>query len=128
MGQALLGPPSVEGWQGGNEWINTGTYVERVNFATKILDNSDKEGVRNIIDRIKTINNTGNMTSDDLVSGCLEILGPINVSIMTEKRLKEFASKYGELTWSDEVSFNRFDMAALSVIQLIVCTQEYQTA
>ena len=128
MGQALLGPPSVEGWQGGNEWINTGTYVERVNFATKILDNSDKEGVRNIIDRIKTINNTGNMTSDDLVSGCLEILGPINVSTMTEKRLKEFASKYGELTWSDEVSFNRFDMAALSVIQLIVCTQEYQTA
>jgi hypothetical protein len=68
------------------------------------------------------------MTSDDLVSGCLEILGPINVSIMTEKRLKEFASKYGELNWSDEVSFNQFDMAVLSVIQLIVCTQEYQTA
>jgi hypothetical protein len=68
------------------------------------------------------------MTSDDLVSGCLEILGPINVSTMTEKRLKEFASKYGELTWSDEVSFNRFDMAALWVIQLIVCTQEYQIA
>jgi hypothetical protein len=47
---------------------------------------------------------------------------------MTEKRLKEFASKYGELTWSDKGSFNQFDKAALSVIQLIVCTQEYQTA
>ena len=29
MGQALLNPPSVEGWQGGDEWINTGTVVER---------------------------------------------------------------------------------------------------
>jgi hypothetical protein len=67
------------------------------------------------------------MTSDDLVSGCLEILGPINVSTMTEKRLKKFASKYGELIWSDETSSDQFDTAALSVIQLIVCTQEYQT-
>jgi hypothetical protein len=47
---------------------------------------------------------------------------------MTEKRLKKFASKYEELTWSDETSSDQFDTAALSVIQLIVCTQEYQTA
>ena len=31
MGQGLLNPPSVEGWQGGSEWINTGAYVQRVN-------------------------------------------------------------------------------------------------
>ena len=35
MGQALLSPPSVEGWQGGEEWINTGAYVQRVNFASE---------------------------------------------------------------------------------------------
>ena len=128
MGQALLGPPSVEGWQGGNEWINTGTYVERINFASKILDNPDKVGVRNIIDRIKVNVGTNVVTSDELVSACLEVLGPVDVSVMTENRLKEFATKYEKLGWQDEVSSKEFDKAALSVIQLIVCTQEYQTA
>ena len=28
MGQALYAPPSVEGWQGGVEWINTGSYMQ----------------------------------------------------------------------------------------------------
>ena len=128
MGQALLGPPSVEGWQGGNEWINTGTYVERINFASKILDNPDKVGVRNIIDRIKVNLGTNTVTSDELVSACLEVLGPVDVSVMTENRLKEFATKYEKLGWQDEVPSKEFDKAALSVIQLIVCTQEYQTA
>ena len=128
MGQALLGPPSVEGWQGGNEWINTGTYVERINFASKILNNPDKSGVRNIIDRIKVNAGTITITPDELVSACLEVLGPVDVSVLTEQRLKEFASKYGELGWQDRVSSEKFERAALSVIQLIVCTQEYQTA
>ncbi len=128
MGQALLGPPSVEGWQGGNEWINTGTYVERINFASKILNNPDKLGVRNIIDRIKINVETDSITPDELVSACLEVLGPVDVAVLTENRLKEFAAKYGELGWQDEVSSEEFDKAALSVIQLIVCTQEYQTA
>jgi hypothetical protein len=128
MGQALLGPPSVEGWQGGNEWINTGTYVERINFASKILNNPDKLGVRNIIDRIKVNVGTITITPDELVSACLEVLGPVDVSVLTEERLKEFAAKYEGLGWQDEISSEKFDKAALSVIQLIVCTQEYQTA
>ena len=128
MGQALLGPPSVEGWQGGKEWINTGTYVERINFASKILNNPDKSGVRNIIDRIKVNVGTITITPDELVSACLEVLGPVDVSVLTEERLKEFAAKYEELDWQDEISSEKFDKATLSVIQLIVCTQEYQTA
>ena len=128
MGQALLGPPSVEGWQGGNEWINTGTYVERINFASKILNNSDKLGIRNIIDRIKGKVGTNSITSEELVSACLEVLGPVDVSVMTENRLKKFAGKYKALGWQDRATSDEFDKAALSVIQLIVCTQEYQTA
>ncbi len=126
MGQALLDPPSVEGWQGGNEWINTGTYVERINFASKVLNDPDKQGVRNIIDRIKLVGLSGEMTSDELVKACLEVLGPLDVLDTTENGLREFASKYGNLAWNDSESATQFDRAALSVIQLIVCTQEYQ--
>src|SRR5262252_8269817 len=35
MGQQLNNPPSVEGWHQGTAWIDTGTLVERVNFASE---------------------------------------------------------------------------------------------
>ena len=35
MGQTLLAPPSVEGWMGANDWISTGSMVQRVNLLAK---------------------------------------------------------------------------------------------
>ena len=34
MGMDLLNPPTVEGWHTGHEWIDSGTLVERINFAS----------------------------------------------------------------------------------------------
>ena len=127
MGQALLRPPSVEGWQGGDEWINTGTYVERINFATKILDDPKKSGIKDLLDRIKIGNLESCITSDDLVEKCLEILGPINVSAATESGLKKYASKFGTMSFGEDSDLDDFEQGAVAVIRLIVCTQEYQT-
>lgn len=127
MGQGLLRPPSVEGWQGGTEWINTGAYVERVNFASRILNDPNKIGVRDIIERIKVRANSDSMTSDELVDNCLDVLGPVDVLDTTHEGLKNYASKYGDLSWSDEDSSDRFDKAAVSIIQLVVSSQDYQT-
>jgi hypothetical protein len=33
MGQALFNPPNVAGWPGGAQWINSSSWMERVNFA-----------------------------------------------------------------------------------------------
>jgi len=33
MGQALFNPPNVAGWPGGKKWINSSTWMERINFA-----------------------------------------------------------------------------------------------
>lgn len=33
MGQALLFPPSVKGWDGGTAWISSATMIERIRFA-----------------------------------------------------------------------------------------------
>jgi uncharacterized protein (DUF1800 family) len=128
MGQGLFRPPSVEGWQGGTEWINTGSYVVRVNFASQILNDPNKAGVRDIIDRIKTNAFSGSISSDDLVDACLDILGPLDVLGTTRSGLKNYASKYGELSWGDDDSSTSFDNAAVAIIQLVVTTQEYQTA
>jgi uncharacterized protein (DUF1800 family) len=41
MGQTLFNPPNVAGWPGDNDsaaWLNTGTWLERVNFINALLD------------------------------------------------------------------------------------------
>lgn len=37
MGQDLLNPPSVKGWDGGDAWINTNTLGARVDFTSRMV-------------------------------------------------------------------------------------------
>lgn len=42
QGQELFAPPSVSGWAGGTSWINSGTLLERLNWASDVVwGNSD---------------------------------------------------------------------------------------
>jgi uncharacterized protein (DUF1800 family) len=36
MGQSLLRPPSVKGWDGGRSWINAGTWIARHNLLVRV--------------------------------------------------------------------------------------------
>ena len=126
MGQALLGPPSVEGWQGGSEWINTGTYAERVNFVTRVLGDPTRPGVKAIVDRINLVAGAGAISADGLVDACLEALGPLEILDSTRANLADFASTYGRLNFSDEATVADTEEAVVNLIQLIVSTQEYQ--
>jgi uncharacterized protein (DUF1800 family) len=42
MGQTLFDPPDVNGWPNNEAWISTNTVVERVNFVTTALAQSDR--------------------------------------------------------------------------------------
>ena len=96
MGQQLLNPPSVEGWHQGTEWIDTGTLVQRLNFATQHLGDADQPGVRGMIDRIMA-GGPGVIPTERLVDSCLEQMGSISVSQETRSALLKFASKGGDL-------------------------------
>ena len=37
QGQELFAPPNVEGWVGGSVWINSGTLLERTNWAADVI-------------------------------------------------------------------------------------------
>ena len=126
MGQALMGPPSVEGWQGGTEWINTGTYMERVNFVSRLLGDPTRPGVRQIINRIGCAAGDDDLSPEGLVDACLEALGPMEVLDSTRANLTEFAGAYGRLSFSDEGRAADTEEAVMNLIQLIVSTQEYQ--
>ena len=116
MGQQLANPPSVEGWHQGTEWIDTGTLVERLNFASQQLSDTGNAGSREIMDRI-TARADGPLTPDALVDGCLDEVGALAVSDATRSALLEFASTESADAPREKVA---------QMLQLVVATPEFQ--
>ena len=122
MGQDLLNPPTVEGWHTGKEWIDSGTLVERINFAADQVGNTDLPGVRSIIDRLAS---EGLILSPQrLVDGCLDMVGAYGLAEKTRSTLLAHAERGGALLAGTE----EFSRRVGQMLQLIVATQEYQFA
>ncbi|NQW18640.1 MAG: DUF1800 domain-containing protein [Chloroflexi bacterium] len=124
MGQALLNPPSVEGWQGGDDWINTGTVVERVNFACDLIGDTTKSGVQAIIARLRRDLEGVMPTPELLVDHCVDLVGPMSVPHETRDVLVDFAAEQGDV----DLSTGDGEAAVAALLQLIVSTREYQLA
>ena len=124
MGQTLLIPPSVEGWQGGEDWISTGAMVHRINFASDVIGNTDRPGVREIINRIKDASGGGAISPTQLIDLCLDLAGPLSVSEQTRAGLIDHAEIGGNL----HPDAAEADQQIASILQLVVSTREYQMA
>ena len=123
MGQGLLQPPTVEGWHEGVEWIDSGSLVERVNFAAKELGNPSNPGVRALVDRLARDGGTA-QSAADVVDGCLDLMGPLQVEDSTREAIVEFASQFGDMDLEAEGSVE----AVANVMRLIASSKEYQLA
>jgi uncharacterized protein (DUF1800 family) len=119
MGQDLANPPTVEGWHTGQEWIDSGTLVERINFTADQLGNIKFPGIRAVIDRLAAEGPT--LTPERLVDGCLELLGHYELAEDSRTMLVEHAKKGGELRTGTEDFARRVG----ETLQLIASTQEY---
>src|SRR5580700_8767027 len=124
MGQDLLNPPSVEGWHTGKEWINSGSLMARVNFCAEKIGDPSLPGVRAIINRLKA---KGNLSPDQLVDGCLDLLGPMVIRDDTKQELAAQAKEWGQISWNNGSS-HASDQHVGQMLQLIVATREYQFA
>ena len=127
MGQHLINPPSVEGWHQGTEWIDTGTLVERLNFATSQFGDANKPGVKAIIDRVVT-DGGRSISPEGLVEGCLDQLGGISVSESTRSALVEFASRGEVLRSSTAGPDEETQQRVAQVLQLVASCHEFQRA
>ena len=126
MGQALLDPPSVEGWHTGREWINSGAFMGRVNFVADQVSNTDLPGVRDIVRRVTANGNGAGLTAETLVDRCLDLMGPLEVADETRRELVEHAEAAGPVPspngHDDEETAGRVG----AVLALIAGTTEYQ--
>ena len=122
MGQFLNNPPSVEGWHQGTDWLDTGTLVERVNFASQQIGDSTKPGIQAMIERIASIPN--NVASpEDLISVCLEEMGVISVEEDTMKVLIDFASQGHDQPIN---ASNDGSQRISATLQMVASTKEFQ--
>jgi hypothetical protein len=123
MGQDLLNPPSVEGWHTGKEWIDTGCLVERVNFGARQLGDVSQPGVQRIIERLR---GQGELSPEQFVDGCLDLLGPLTVNAKTRAALLRFVSRGGPLRF--DPGNHAADERVAELLSLIASTREFQMA
>ena len=127
MGQGLLQPPTVEGWHEGLEWIDSGALVERVNFAAKEISDVNKPGVKAIIECL-AVDNGGTFTPERFVDKCLDIVGPIDVSLETHAALLNYASAEGDLDLNEHQAGDSSEQRVGKMLRLIASTREFQLA
>jgi hypothetical protein len=127
MGQILLTPPSVEGWHEGMEWVDSGAMVERVNFVSRELSNVDLPGVRAIIDRLAK-RNGGQLSPEELVDRCLDLLGPVPASKETRDSLLEYAAWQGPLDLSGHRPGDESEQRVGDMLRLAASSIEFQLA
>lgn len=126
MGQELLNPPTVEGWHTGKEWIDSGSLVGRINFASNQVGNIDNPGVQSII---RCLADRGSsLAPDELVDGCLELVGPLVVAEKTRRTLLNLARGSGDLATETEEQRAELAQRVGEMLQLIVATREFQFA
>ena len=120
MGQSLLDPPSVEGWYTGQEWINSGSLLARINFVADRVANIELPGIKTIISDMKA---AGISTPEQLVESSLDHMGFLEISDETRQQLLDHAQGGGNMDWSKE------DAAGTRIgemLALVGATTEYQ--
>ena len=122
MGQQLLNPPTVEGWHTGREWIDSSFLIERINFASEMIGDTEAPKVKVMIGRISK--NRSEISMTDLLDSCLYELGCIDLKESSREIL------FQELEVKDVVDINSDEFSSLvaQVLRLIVASREYQFA
>jgi uncharacterized protein (DUF1800 family) len=124
MGLDLMNPPTVEGWHTGHEWIDSGTLVERINFASQYLGRTDLPGVKDMINRLMA--QGPQLSPEAFVDGCIDLVGCLNVTGTTRQSLIEHAQRQGELRHGTEAERAEFTRRCGEMFQMLASTGEFQ--
>jgi uncharacterized protein (DUF1800 family) len=125
MGQELFNPPSVKGWDGGLNWINTGLLMERVNFAAQELGNPATPGVQSLVQRLGS---ETTVSPEQVVDAALAFMGPLRASPATRAALIDHVRRDGVLSFAAEAERQTSAERVAEVLQLIAASLEYQFA
>jgi hypothetical protein len=98
--------------------------IDRINFASGMLGDTDLPGVKSLIERLMSQGDT--MTADQMVDGCLDLVGPMTVAEETRRELVTHLSTGGELRHGSDAEKAEFARRAGETLQMIATTSEFQ--
>jgi uncharacterized protein (DUF1800 family) len=93
MGQDILEPPSVKGWDGGAEWINTATLLSRIDFANT-LSKSRQAFDGQFTEAVAYVRQM-NFSPAQWVDYLAEALGPLQLTPQTRQTLIDYINAAG---------------------------------
>ena len=125
QGQELLNPPSVESWHTGEEWIDGGALVRRVNFAAKYFSNTNLPGIRTIIDSLKS---RGTLSPNEFLDGCLDLMGTLELGSTTYQEFLTHTSEEGDISWETTHDASESERRVGIMLAMISASREYQFA
>jgi uncharacterized protein (DUF1800 family) len=127
MGQKLLYPPNVAGWEGGRAWINSTTVIERFRFCRDLGQQGFNEfagnGLREFVDGRELD------TAEDVADAYATVMLDGRVSPNVRERLVDYLSRNREnepATWKRDG--RRIREKVGGIIQLIASCPAYQLA
>ena len=124
MGMNLMDPPTVEGWHTGHEWIDSGTLVERINFASEFLGQTDLPGVQTLVNHLMARGES--LSPAQFVEGSIDLVGTLNLTDDTRQALVAHAQRGGDLRHGTEADRAEFTRRAGEMFQMIASTSEFQ--
>ena len=90
MGQVLLAPPDVNGWDGGLAWVNTTTLLARASFSNALLSERSTNGRNYAVDVDALLGGQTFEKPNKVVAHFLDLLGPISLTKQQKKPLKNY--------------------------------------
>jgi hypothetical protein len=114
MGQQLLEPPDVNGWDLGPNWFSTGAMLARMNFASQLSMNQ-RFALRDVF-------RPAGETPESVLTAALDRLMPADFDSSGEAALTDYLRSGGAWTGSDSQLLTK----ASGLVHLIVGSGEYQ--
>lgn len=118
IGQALLYPPSVAGWNWGTAWISSQTMLERMRFAEFVILNRGPLGSQNLL---TLIGEEPPQTLDAFIDRLEEVL---DVPLQTETcdKIRSYLQARGGVS-----ALRRPERALIrNILQIVFASPEYQ--
>lgn len=113
MGQSLLNPPNVAGWPGGRSWLNSGTWIERLNYANATTSTRADGRMLSIVPSVY-LQRHELTTADAVLDHLLDLLVENRIGGEARRHLREYLGT--ELT----------DEKVRGVVYLILAMPEHQ--
>src|SRR3989442_15103930 len=103
--------------------MNWGSLMKGVNFTAELVGDVSRPGIKAIVARLQA---QGTQTTAEVVDSCLDLLGPLEVSVGTRAGLIGFSEEGGDFHWVTAEHIQVSSARASELLQLIVATREYQ--